>query len=933
MSPERWSQVRDIAGEVLELDPPSRPEAIARACGDDADLRTHVERLVRSYDDVHSADWDPPLPLRDQLTRPEMPVLQAGDLVAGRYRVEALLGRGGMGEVYEALDLSRAHAGLRPAAAAGEQRGQAGGKVALKLVRSGRLGDARARQRLLREGQLARQIVHPQVCRVLDVVEHSLQQTPGQSLEGPAAALVMERLHGETLAERLRDAQRPFTPEETLQLGAQMADALAAAHAAGIVHRDFKPSNVMLTPDRGAVVMDFGLAVTEPTVWPRESSLTSSGMVVGTPEYMAPEQLRGQDATPRSDQYALAAVLFEMLAGERHSQGASGADEIVRRVTERPPDVREWVPEAQRWSQPLRRALDPDPEKRFASVGQLVAAVARRPLRWPWALAAAAAALFIGLWWANRVEAGLRLGVVAASDETRVLVNNALGLSNFYRIVRLPANDWAAAAARERCSYVARASKSATGVDLTLERLTGWRRQWHCQQGSTLSDGVEACALRVRQWLGDPSLRLPRYQAKLREITTASPEALRYFVAGDKLARDGQRSQAAVELMKAVDLDAGFSEAHRRLGDVLVGMNDYGRAVVHYEKALAAARSGRASACQMLHIRGLFAVDMGDRVAARPAFEELTKSCAPDPAVHYYLAGVFYAQGRPEDGRRELEESRRLAPNARYVLSAVARQAFLAGDSAGADRAARELEKAGQKEVGSRWRGVAHQLRAETSDARRLFGSLCAQPRLEEQSSYGCNLLAHSLAEDGQGAEAMRILISGAAADDRAGRNQEAATKRVAAAWLAVQASQLEKARQLVFPAVESGSEPNLMSQSAVVLRYLKQERMLDQLADRLRPLAAYPRFRAALRRVEAEAAGLRGDHGRGLNLLVEALQLEPAGTERITLARMYAAVGESARARQILAEEAARPARYWAEATAWLPNYRSALMDLQKGN
>ena len=221
-------------------------------------------------------------------------------LVAGRYKIVRFIGRGGMGEVYEADDLE-----LRE-------------RVALKTVRPQAAFDRGAIERFKREIQLARKVTHPNVCRIFDLGYHQSKAVAGHpAQEAEITFLTMELLSGETLAERLKSGGH-MTPSEALPLVIQMASGLAAAHAAGIVHRDFKSGNVILTKTKDgpsetrAVVTDFGLARSTET---RQSMTASGGEIAGTPAYMSPEQVEGGEVTPATDVYSLGVVMYEMVSG------------------------------------------------------------------------------------------------------------------------------------------------------------------------------------------------------------------------------------------------------------------------------------------------------------------------------------------------------------------------------------------------------------------------------------------------------------------------------------------------------------------------------------------------------------------------------------------------------------------------------------------
>ncbi|QQR74623.1 MAG: tetratricopeptide repeat protein [Holophagales bacterium] len=287
-------------------------------------------------------------------TAPAGPVFAPGQLVGGRYRIVRFIARGGMGEVYEAEDLE-----LRD-------------RLALKTIHPKSAGDATAVERFKREIHLARRVTHPNVCRIFDVGFDDL--SPG----GPVVFLTMELLEGETLAARLRREGR-MSVETARPLVRQMAEALGAAHAAGIIHRDFKSENVFLVPapERGdgaprVVVTDFGVARGARDEEAFAATMTS-GVVVGTPAYMAPEQLEGGAITPAVDLYALGVVIFEMLTGELPFQGETAIATAVKRLTEPAPSPRERVADLEaRWESLVLRCLARRPEDRFAAASDLV---------------------------------------------------------------------------------------------------------------------------------------------------------------------------------------------------------------------------------------------------------------------------------------------------------------------------------------------------------------------------------------------------------------------------------------------------------------------------------------------------------------------------------------------------------------------------------
>jgi serine/threonine-protein kinase len=271
-------------------------------------------RLARDVGAVHHrAVVESSSPTRPAPAGATEAVPAVGELVAGKYRVEALLGTGGAGAVLGARN---------------ELTGRA---VALKRLHAG-VNDPQARARFLREARAAGRVRHAHVADILDVVDD-----PTHGL-----LLVLERLEGETVAQRLARGSRP--EQEALRIARDVADALVAAHAAGVVHRDLKPSNVFLSREEGGErvkVLDFGLA----RVMDEPDRLTRSDQIVGTPHYLAPEQVMGVSTDPRSDVWALGATLYELLAGAPPYDRASASALLVAIATEPVPPLAPRAPQ------------------------------------------------------------------------------------------------------------------------------------------------------------------------------------------------------------------------------------------------------------------------------------------------------------------------------------------------------------------------------------------------------------------------------------------------------------------------------------------------------------------------------------------------------------------------------------------------------------
>ena len=338
MNNDRWAQVRAIFQGALEQSGEARAAFLSDACkGDDA-TRREVESLIASHAAAGGFLETPAFRLSADAAAP---ALAPGDRL-GSLDVIGMVGRGGMGEVYRARDA------------------KLGRDVAIKVLPRTVAADPQRLARFERESRILASFNHPHIAAI-----HSVDQFDDLRV------LVLELVEGPTLADRLGDG--PLPPAEALEIGRQLAGALAAAHDRGIVHRDLKPANIKLTPSSGIKLLDFGVAKEHTTrdVAPAGTPVpaaTTDGLILGTCAYMSPEQARGKAVDKRTDIWAFGCVLFEMLTGTRAFPGDTPSDAIAA-VLEREPA---WsrlpaatVPAIRRL---LRRCLEKDPQRRLHDI-------------------------------------------------------------------------------------------------------------------------------------------------------------------------------------------------------------------------------------------------------------------------------------------------------------------------------------------------------------------------------------------------------------------------------------------------------------------------------------------------------------------------------------------------------------------------------------
>ncbi len=343
--PENWETIKQLFEASLERDADQRSSFLRTHCPD-ATIRAEVERLLAEHELAGAFLSKPALDglASDAVTTSER--FSEGELLAGRFRVVRFIASGGMGSVYEAEDQE-----LRE-------------RVALKTIRPEILVQPNAITRFRREVHLARQVTHPHVCRIFDLFRHKTEDG-----RAPDTLFVsMELLHGPHLGKCLTDSG-PMTPKKALPLIRQMGSALGAAHAVGIVHRDFKPGNVVLVGEPGrcrAVVTDFGLALRTGSPGESRSISTNQGLV-GTLAYMSPEQIEGRPATAASDIYALGLVIYEMVTANRPFEGNTPISAAMKRLTQAPIPPRKFKSGISPvWESVILRCLERDPAKRFA---------------------------------------------------------------------------------------------------------------------------------------------------------------------------------------------------------------------------------------------------------------------------------------------------------------------------------------------------------------------------------------------------------------------------------------------------------------------------------------------------------------------------------------------------------------------------------------
>ena len=522
MTPERWKRLKEIYEAAYSEPLLKQAELVHSLARSDQELEAEVKSLLAADETAGSFLQTPVIDLHGCLSNDEsLHSLTPGAVISRRFEILRFLNSGGMGEVYEAWDSELKE------------------RIALKTIRPYIASDSMIIERFKREVRQARGISHTNVCRVYDLACY--EQIPGQ----PIWFLTMELLEGLTLLEHLR-GQGPLETSAALEIVEQMVRGLAAAHDLGIVHRDFKSSNVMLVNagdgHTRAVITDFGLAF--------DISASSEGLPEpggqGTPDYMAPEQRRSGEVGVLADQYALGVVICEMLTGARPKR----VELPDRSSVELPHQHLEH-----RWADVMRRCLETRPEDRFASVREILTILSpskqRASSRWQAGVAAAlivvgvSAAFFVANKGVSRLTGVQQLtsstdfsesprlsrdGKLVAYTSDRGETGNLdvwvqqLPAGRVIRLTTDPAEDEDPSIAPDGSSVAFRSERSGGGIYFRPVDSNGGSERLLASKGR--NPGFSPDGQNIAYWVGDPDVTIASGKLYVLSLSGGPPVRL-----------------------------------------------------------------------------------------------------------------------------------------------------------------------------------------------------------------------------------------------------------------------------------------------------------------------------------------------------------------------------------------------------------------------
>ncbi len=852
--------------------------------------------------------------------RPSGP-LSAGAPFGARYRILRELGAGGMGVVYQAWDA------------------ELGVAVALKVVRPEVSAEPQTAQeverRFKRELLLARQVTHKHVVRI-----HDLGEIDGIKY------ITMPYVEGRNLAQVLRDRGR-LPAAETLRFAKQIAAGLAAAHDAGVVHRDLKPENIMIDEDGQALIMDFGISR---SVTAGTATATAAGAVMGTLEYIAPEQARGGFVDHRADLYSFGLILYDMLVGRRRVSGAQSAlSEMMSRLHQQPPALRTLAPDApDALERMVMKCLEPEPARRYATTralidqlesldadGHLTRAPVATDRQWKAATVTMLVLVLLSagaaVWFArHRVGPPLPaparepLSILIADFENKAndpifdgALEQALGMSmegvsfltaynrqqakqvaaRMHIDGRLTESAARLVAVRESVKVILAGSISpdGSGYRIDVNAVDPGNGQTLTAQSATArskSDVLQAMSTvadRMRSALGDTTPESTR-RAAAETFTTNSLQALTAYDQGQYLAKLGKTREALAKFEEAVRLDPEFGRAYVNMATIEVNLKRQAEADANYQKAFK--YLDRMSEREKYRTLGMYYLGVSRNYdKAIENFETLVKLYPADNSGYSNLALAYVyvrnVKKAADTGRHALE----IYPKNLLQRTNYATYSMYAGDF---DTAVAEAEQVLKENPSYEWAGLTIALsrasQGHEAEARAAYG------RLREMSRLGYSLASMGEADldmyYGRHRHALEVLKDGIARDEQDRDPSHLALKLLAAAEAHMASGNRAEAAKAVERAASISSHEAVLVPAAHLLLQLGRDERAEEIGRQLAKMIP-AQLRSYARVIAGDVELGRGNVPEAIDELQAAQKLHDSWFVHLRLGEAYEAAGQ----------------------------------------
>lgn len=838
-------------------------------------------------------------------------ILEPGTLLGGRYEIVAMLGLGGMGAVYKAYDRDIERV------------------IALKVIRPDLASNPELLQRFKQELLLARQIAHKNVVRIFDVRE-----------SGGIKFITMEYIDGRDLRSLLAEHGKLAVPE-ALEIMRQACAGLAAAHAEGVIHRDLKPGNIMRDQSGRVVVMDFGLARTLDG-----GGMTQTGAMLGTMEYMSPEQAKAEPLDERSDLFTVGLILYELITGKTPFQAESAIASLLKRTHERAAPASDVDATISRTvSAVVAKCLETDPKNRYQNFDELLIVLeelqGKRPAsvfaqkapaassRWIMAGLAAVAVLAIAALVATvflrsrgAPTAHKTVTVLLADFENSTADSvfdgtlessfglaiesapfvNAYNRTQAHKVVgqvkagatALDEANSRLVASREGISVVisGAVAKDGDGYKLTckaIDALTGQTigsSSVNASSKGEVLNSLGTLANKMRDVLGDTTPESTKL-AQAETFTSSSLEAAHAYGVAQDLRYAGKNDEAIKAFLNAVQLDANFGSAYAGAAAMYANQGDRENATNYYK--LAMEHVDRMTDREKFRTRGGYYLFSMNPQKAVEEFSTLVEQYPADTMGHSSLA---YAYSQQHDQKRALDEAHKaLAIYPKYVPyhGNVSLYAVYAGDFATAEKEARtalELNPAYAKAYFSL--GFAQIAAGEFQQATQTYQKLAGV------SSLGASLAADGLADlalyQSRPGEALNVLRKGID-DDLAQKDEiDAAKKYAMLAEAQLMAAKASDAISSLDKAVALKKEAVLFPAARLYAEAGQDGKAANLAAELGKKLEPVPQAYAKV--IAGDIALRHGQSSEAIRHFQEAQQISDTWIVRFDLARAYIAAG-----------------------------------------
>jgi eukaryotic-like serine/threonine-protein kinase len=969
MIASQWENIKELFEKALNCSPEKRQSFLACLALEDPVSAHEVARLLCSFEKAGDFLVQPCCPSPDFLEElcSEQQRFFPGDVVCGRFRITRLLGKGGMGEVYDAWDE------------------EVEDHVALKTLRPEVSTFGVLASRFRREIQLARKVTHPNVCRIFDSFKHPLDDGTFVSV------LSMELLQGQTLAEHLKTRGR-LSEQEALSIAGQIIAGLRAIHDAGIIHRDLKPANLVLVSDIAGnadaagvqiKITDFGIAGRLPENT-SSGEQTEAGKLLGTPDYMSPEQLEGLNASVQSDIYSLGLVLYEMVTGVKPFAGSSAWKRIS---VDPPPPRKEMHGLSEGWNEAIVRCLERNPAHRFQSAQELLealqgnalkVAIPRKPPSF-WlkrlmepkiALAIfflLIVSLFIPLYrlfvWRPILQEGTRVLFpeiqisrdLLASDETLGAVTDLMRnqLEDSPKLLflnRRQIDDLSLQMANESEQSGGQKQHDKGFNERAMLREMAWRgganlfllgtlsqignkyvltiwveevgsrpnvelEHWERSFTAKNKDNIFDIAQQGSDWVRSLAERLPASKPTKEPLsqstTTPSWHALLLFSQAEKLQAAGQKQQAIALLEESTQVDPDFSLAYMRLGDLYNSMHDENRGFLYWTKAFAALQHRQVTQKESLRIKALFAQDSGNWKGSEETFKTFETLYPYEYLPSFYLATTLANLNRPVEALAKDRQAEAKQPDVYYPVAQEARLELVLGQFAQTRDAIGRLHKMHRPDAADAIQVSLNMLEEDFPGALEAIGRMkqSADP-LYKTRAY--SLHASLLSEMRKYPEAVKVLKEGIAFDAANGLTFNEADKWLAMSYLYLRSHAFSRCRTAALQAVKrENGRLHLLKAGTLLARagYTIDARQILHLLETEPDLPVFTEARHELRGEIFEAEGKLQEAYQELTL---ASDLDVPNGPREYLVRILAKTGKTGQAFTLCRQTVVAPALIW---------------------